>query len=98
MVQAVSHRPLTAQTRLRYQVIPCKICDGQSGTGTGFSPNTSLFRCSTNGQNPFTPTGFSYHKDKRAKSAHLPLNYTLSEIVEHFIKKVLPLDGEVTLF
>jgi len=45
MVQAVSNRPLTVETRLRYQVIPCKIC-GQSGIGTGFSPDPSVFRCS----------------------------------------------------
>jgi hypothetical protein len=34
MAQAVSCRPLTAETR----VGPCGICGGQSGTGTGFFP------------------------------------------------------------
>jgi len=63
MVQAVSHRPLTAETRLRYQVIPFKIC-GQSGIGDRFFsesvgfPLQSIF---TNAPNPCTPACFSYH-------------------------------------
>jgi hypothetical protein len=36
MAQAVSRRPLTTEARVRAQVNPCGICDGQSGTGTGF--------------------------------------------------------------
>jgi predicted small secreted protein len=42
MAQAVSRRPLTAETRVRTRVSPCGISDGQSGTGTGFSPSSSL--------------------------------------------------------
>jgi hypothetical protein len=45
MVQAVSRRPLTAEARVRSRVSPCEICGGQSGTGTGFSPSTSVFPC-----------------------------------------------------
>ena len=43
MVQAVSRRPLVAETRVRFGVIPCEICDVQSINGTGFSPGTSIY-------------------------------------------------------
>jgi hypothetical protein len=43
MAQAVSRRHLTAEARIRSLVSPCWICGGQSGTGTGFSPSTSVF-------------------------------------------------------
>jgi hypothetical protein len=39
MAQAVSRRSLTTEARVRSRVSPCEICDGQSGTGTGFSPS-----------------------------------------------------------
>jgi hypothetical protein len=45
MAQAVSRRSPTAEARVRSRVSPCGICGGQSGTGTGFSPNTSAFPC-----------------------------------------------------
>jgi hypothetical protein len=52
MVQAVSRRSLTAEARVQSRVSPCGICGGQSGTGTGFSPeyfgfplSVSFYRC-----------------------------------------------------
>jgi hypothetical protein len=38
-----SRRPVTAEARVRSRVSPCGVCDGQSGTGTGFSSSTSVF-------------------------------------------------------
>jgi hypothetical protein len=45
MTQVVSRRPLTAEARVRARVNSCGICGGQSGTGTGFSPSSSVFLC-----------------------------------------------------
>jgi hypothetical protein len=45
MVQAVSRRPPTAEAQVRSRVSPCGICGGQSDSGTGFSPSTSVFPC-----------------------------------------------------
>jgi hypothetical protein len=45
MAHVVSHRPLTAKTRIRVRVNSCGNCGRQSGTGTGFSPNFSVFLC-----------------------------------------------------
>jgi hypothetical protein len=36
MSQAVSRRPLTAESLVRDRVNPYGFCGGQSGTGTGF--------------------------------------------------------------
>ena len=43
--QAVSRRTLRAQCPVRTRIIPCGICGGQSGTGTGFPPSTPVFPC-----------------------------------------------------
>jgi hypothetical protein len=45
MAQAVSRRHLAAEARVRFRLSPCGICGGQNGTGTGFSPSTSVFPC-----------------------------------------------------
>jgi hypothetical protein len=45
MAQVVSRRPLTAEARVQARVNPCGICGGQSGTGTDFSPSSSVFPC-----------------------------------------------------
>jgi hypothetical protein len=45
MAQAVSQWPLTAEAQVHVRVNPCGICGGQSGTGAGFSPSSSVFPC-----------------------------------------------------
>jgi hypothetical protein len=40
MAQAVNRQLLTAESRVRALISPCGICGGQSGAGTGFSPNS----------------------------------------------------------
>jgi hypothetical protein len=45
MPLAVSRRPLTAEARVRSRVSPYGICGGQSGSGTGISPDFLVFSC-----------------------------------------------------
>jgi hypothetical protein len=48
MAQAVSRRPLTTETGVRARANPCGICGGQIGTGTCFSPSSSVVPCQYN--------------------------------------------------
>jgi hypothetical protein len=43
MDQAAGRRPLTADVQVRARVSLCRICVIQSGTGTGFSPSSSIY-------------------------------------------------------
>ena len=49
-----SGRPLTEETRIRYQTTPYG--SGQSATGAGFSPSISVFPC----QHFFTLAPYAY--------------------------------------
>jgi hypothetical protein len=45
MAQAVIRRTSAAEARVRARVIPCGICSGHGGSGTGFSSSSSVFIC-----------------------------------------------------
>jgi hypothetical protein len=45
VAQAISHRPLTAETWLTPQIRSCGICSGQSGTGTDLSLCILVLAC-----------------------------------------------------
>jgi hypothetical protein len=68
MAQAVSRRPLTAEDLVRSRVSPCRICGRQSGTGTGFSPSTSVFSCQ------FNYTGAPLRPKMKKKTNHISLH------------------------
>jgi len=43
--KTVIRQTVIAEDRVRYQVIPCEICDAKNYTWTGFSPSTSILPC-----------------------------------------------------
>jgi hypothetical protein len=45
MAQVVSHWPLAVEAQVHAWVSSCGIYGGQSGSGTGFSPISSVFPC-----------------------------------------------------
>jgi hypothetical protein len=45
MAPVVSRKPVTVEAQVHAWVNPCRICGGQSGTGTGFSQSSSLLPC-----------------------------------------------------
>jgi hypothetical protein len=45
MAHGVSRRLLTAEVGFRARDNPCGISGGQNGSGTGFSPNSSVLSC-----------------------------------------------------
>ena len=42
MGQSIIRRPLTADEKIRSQVSPCGMCDGQSDIRSGFAPSNSV--------------------------------------------------------
>jgi hypothetical protein len=78
------------EARVRFQVGPCEISDGQSGTGTGFSARTSVSPCQYHSIHvPYSASSARcfYHKDKQAKPGNFPKSYALSETGENSVGK-----------
>ena len=60
MGQSVSRRHVTAELRVRGQIVLRAICGGQSGTGAGFSQSTSALPCQYHSTN--ASDSFIYHR------------------------------------
>jgi len=94
MPQAVSRRLFTVEARVQSTTSPCEVCNGRSGTGTGFSGSTSFFslllsfhQCST--------LIFTYTlllRGQTGKAGNLPKISALSEIGK--LSVVSPLKDE----
>jgi len=64
MAWKLSDWPLTMEAQVQSQASESEICDGESATGTGFAPSTSLFFCqyhSTNASHSFIHLPLIHH-------------------------------------
>jgi hypothetical protein len=68
-----SRWPVTAEARVLTRINPCGICGGQSGSGTGFSPSSSIFPCQ------YHSTGF----DTRISSVGRKIGPLLAAVQRH---------------
>ena len=72
---AFSRRLLTAEALVRFQVSPCEICGGKSGTGTRFFSQYFGFTCrrhSTDASCSSSSLCRPYQRDRRTKPGNLP--------------------------
>jgi hypothetical protein len=87
IAQEVRSRSPTSEAWFRSQHSPCEIFGGQSSTGTGICPSTSVFPCqhhSTSAVYSSSSTCYSYQKDKRVKSWNLPKTIAFPVIGVHW--------------
>jgi hypothetical protein len=82
MAQVVSRQPLTAEARALSLASPYEICGRQSGTGTDFSPSTSVFPCQYHSASaPYLSSSTcSSYQDKRENLGNLPKSKVLPEM------------------
>lgn len=73
-----------SQYGINWMVFECEVCCEPGGTGTGFSPCTSLLYNSINVDWSSSPTCFQ--KDKRAKPGTLPKSIAIGE---HWTQKCI---------
>ena len=77
MARAVSRGSLAAKARVQSRSSLCQIYGGHSGTGTGFSPSTSVLPSQFSINPPMLHTNlhiimyYTYHKDKRVNPGNL---------------------------
>jgi hypothetical protein len=72
VAQAASRRPLTSEARVCSRATPCGVCGGQSGTGTDFSPSSSVFPYQHNSTMPVRAV-VSPHRHEQLKALQLKL-------------------------
>ena len=74
MSQEASLPPLAKGTRgSTHQVRPCEIFGGQSNSGTGVSPNSSVLHCHYHSTNPLKPTGYVMHQQFNIQKFYMAL-------------------------